>query len=236
MRIYTVLATIALLTFPFLLSAQVEIGIRAGANMSEADLQRFYEQPFELESMKGIQISIFGNFQIGSQFALQPEISYSQKGFEASWNNADSAYVLRTNYFEVPFLLEFGVPVGKNLRIFGNAGPNASYLYNAQEEFIDKINNVITNSDYDFNTENAIERLDLGVNFGGGISFRINRWKIMADARYNIGLLQLIDVDSANSFIQTAKNKVTNISIGASYTLVGNKNTFTPTPTTTKYY
>ena len=81
-----------------------------------------------------------------------------------------------------------------------------------------------------------LERLDLGVNFGGGISVRVNRWKFMADARYNIGLLSLIEVDSASSFFETAKNKVTNIALGASYTLIGNNNSFTPAPTTGKYY
>jgi len=81
-----------------------------------------------------------------------------------------------------------------------------------------------------------LERLDLGVNFGGGISVRINRWKIMADARYNIGLLSLIEVNSASNFFETAKNKVTNIALGASYTLIGNKNTFTPAPSTESYY
>ena len=229
MRIYIF---IAMLSFPFFLNAQIEIGFRAGANMAEADLQRLYDKPFELESMRGIQASLFANFQLGSSFALQPEISYSQKGFEASWNNADSSYTLRTNYFEVPLMLEFGIPIGKNLRIFGNAGPNASYLFNAKEEFFDNVNETFSITDYNFQEENMLERLDLGVNFGGGISVRINRWKIMADARYNIGLLSLIEVDSANNFFETAKNKVTNIAIGASYTLIGNKNTFTPAPTT----
>ena len=234
MRIYTI---IALLCFPFFLSAQMEIGFRAGANMAEADLQRLYDKPFELESMQGIQASIFVNFQLGPSIALQPEVSYSQKGFQASWNNADSSYLLRTNYFEVPLMLEFGIPVGKNLRVFGNVGPNASYLFDAQEEFQDNVNEIFTISEFNFEEENMLERLDIGVNFGGGISFRINRWKIMADARYNIGLLKLIEVDSANSFFETAKNKVTNIAIGASYTLIGNTNSFTPAPSSTgKYY
>jgi len=233
MRIYIF---VALLCFPFFLSAQVEIGFRAGANLAEADLQRLYDKPFELESMNGIQASLFVNFQLGSAIALQPEISYSQKGFEASWNNADSSYTLRTNYFEVPLMIEFGFPIGKNLRVFGNAGPNASYLFNAQEEFHDKINETFSISDFDFEEENMLERLDLGVNFGGGVSFRVNRWKFMADARYNIGLLNLIEVNSASSFFETAKNKVTNIALGASYTLLGNKKDFTPTPTTGRYY
>jgi len=233
MRIYTF---IAMLCFPFFLNAQIEIGFRAGANMAEADLQRLYDKPFELESMKGIQASLFVNFQLGSSIALQPEVSYSQKGFEASWNNADSSYTLRTNYFEMPLMLEFGIPIGKNLRVFGNAGPNASYLFNAKEEFHDNVNETFSITDYNFQEENMLERLDLGVNFGGGISVRIKRWKIMADARYNIGLLNLIEIDSANNFFETAKNKVTNIAIGASYTLIGNKNTFTPAPSTGNYY
>ena len=233
MRIYTF---IALLCFPFFLSAQVEIGFRAGANLAEADLRRFSNLPFELESMQGIQASLFANFQLGSAIAIQPEISYSQKGFEASWNNADSSYTLRSNYFEVPLMIEYGFPIGKNFRIFGNAGPNASYLFNAQEEFHDKINETFSITDYEFGDENMLERLDLGVNFGGGISVRVNRWKFMADARYNIGLLSLIEVDSASSFFETAKNKVTNIALGASYTLIGNNNSFTPAPTTGKYY
>ena len=225
-----------MLCFPFFLSAQVEIGFRAGANLAEADLQRFSNKPFDLESMKGINAGLFASFHLGSSISLQPEISYSQKGFEASWENADSSYTLRTDYFELPLLLEFGFPIGKSLRIFGNAGPNASYLFNAKEEFHDKINDDFSITDYNFEEENMLERLDLGINFGGGISVQVDRWKFIADVRYNIGLLKLIEIESANNFFESAKNKVTNIALGVSYTLIGHKNTFNPAPTTPKYY
>lgn len=211
-----------LLAFPTFLTAQLELGFRAGLNMSEANLQTTNGDLLEAARINGVNAGIFANIQIGSIIALQPEITFSQKGFKASWNTSDSSAILNANYLDMPIMLELGFGLGDNFRIFANAGPNVSYLLDAEEQFYDAVNDETMTTPFNLD-EAALERLDIGVNFGGGISLRINRWKYTLDARYNMGLKEILATEDAMSFVNNAKHRVTNISFGISYFVFGGK-------------
>ena len=231
------LIILCLFSFPTLLSAQLELGFRAGLNMSEAtDLRATNGDIIEAAQLNGINAGIFANFQLGSIVALQPEVTFSQKGFTASWDNSDSSSTLNTSYLDMPLMIEAGFAMGKNFRVFANAGPNVSYLIKAEEEFYNSMNGETTTTEYNFDIE-SLERLDIGVNFGGGISFRTNRWKYTLDARYNMGLKEIMATENAMDFVENAKHRVTNISIGISYFVFGGaKKMINTTKEVGKYY
>lgn len=215
------LIIICLFALPTLLSAQLELGFRAGLNMSDAsDLRATNGDLVEAAKLNGVNAGIFANIQLGSIMALQPEITFSQKGFTASWDSSDSSSTLNTSYLDMPVMIEVGAAMGNNFRIFANAGPNVSYLIKAEEEVYNSMNGETTTTEYNFDVE-SLERLDVGVNFGGGISFRTNRWKYTLDARYNMGLKEIMATENAMDFVENAKHRVTNISIGISYFVFG---------------
>lgn len=213
-----------LFIFPTFLFAQVEIGFRAGLNMSDAaDLRTTDGNLLEAARLNGVNAGLFVNIQLGNIMAVQPEVSFSQKGFRASWDgNSDSSSTLNTSYLDMPLMLEAGFALGDRFRVFANAGPNVSYLLEAEQQFYDALNNETTTVPYDFSTE-ALERLDIGVNFGGGFSLRMNRWKYTLGVRYNMGLKEILATTDAMDFIQSAKHRVTNISLGVSYFVFGGK-------------
>ncbi len=231
------LIIICLFALPTLLTAQLELGFRAGLNMSEAtDLRATNGDLIKAAKLNGVNAGIFANFQLGSIVALQPEVTFSQKGFTATWDGSDSSSTLNTSYLDMPLMIEAGFAMGKNFRVFANAGPNVSYLIKAEEEFYNAMNGETTTTEYDFDVE-SLERLDVGVNFGGGISFRTNRWKYTLDARYHMGLKEIMATEDAMDFVENAKHRVTNISVGISYFVFGGaKKMINTTKDAGKYY
>ncbi|MDB4538946.1 MAG: porin family protein [Saprospiraceae bacterium] len=212
-----------LFSLPTLLNAQLELGFRAGLNMSEADdLRATNGDLIKAAQLNGINAGVFAKFQIGSIIALQPEVTFSKKGFVTSWDNSDSSSMLNTSYLDMPLMIEAGLAIGKRFRIFANAGPNVSYLIKAEEEFYDSMNGETTKTAFNFDVE-SFERLDVGVNFGGGISLRTRRWKYTLNARYNMGLKEIMSNKDAMSFVENAKYRVTNISLGISYFVFGGR-------------
>ena len=60
----------------------------------------------------GLQLGVFYVKSISKYFAVQPELFYSQRGlhfYQIELYN--SAYSLEVNYFEVPVLLKFKIPL-----------------------------------------------------------------------------------------------------------------------------
>jgi len=216
------LIIILFFSFPTLIFAQLELGMRFGLNMSEANLESTNGDLIEAARLNGVNIAAFANFQLGKIVAFQPEIAFSQKGFEPTFTTADSSSTVKTDYLDMPLMMEAGFALGNKGRVFVNAGPNVSYLIKAEEEFYNGTNGETMTLPYNME-EGTLERLDFGVNFGGGFSLRANRWKYTLDVRYNMGLQEILAVEDAYDFADKAKHRVTNISVGISYFVFGGK-------------
>lgn len=222
-------------TFPTLIFAQLEVGFRAGLNMSEADLRTTNGDIVEAAKLNGVNVGAFANVQLGNVFALQPEVTFSQKGFRATWDNSDSSSTMNMSYLDMPLMVEAGFKMGNSFRVFASAGPNVSYLLDAEKEFYDSMNGETTTQPFDF-SEESLERLDVGVNFGGGFSVRVNRWKYTLDARYNMGLKEIMASEDAMDFIENAKHRMTSISVSISYFVFGGKKKMLETPPSQQRY
>jgi len=219
------LVIILFFALPTFLSAQLELGIRAGMNMTDADLRDTNGDLLEAARINGVNVGGFANIQIGNIFAIQPEVTFSQKGFKVDNGldtGVDTASTVNMDYLDFPLMLEMGFALGSRFRIYGNAGPNISYLLNAEEEMYDAANGETTTVPFDFSNE-SLDRWDTGVNFGGGFSFRMNRWKYSLDARYNMGLKEIMASGDAMDFVNNAKHRMTNISVTVSYFVFGGK-------------
>jgi len=219
MRNYLFLFALLLPTFSY---AQAEIGFRVGVNMAELNYEAIASNPLELTANNGIQFSTTTNFRIARYFSIQPELVFSQKGYMYKEDGSNFNSFL-SNYLELPLLLELSIPLGETFQIYGDAGPNLSYLVNATQKLFDINTNEYTQSKVDFDAQEELERVDYGFNFGGGFSIRVKRNKFTFDVRYNMGLNDIMNVDSTQAAFQLARNKVTNFAVGYSYILFGKK-------------
>lgn len=103
---------------------KLQLGITGGFNVS--NLYDASSRNFVAGSLIG---GVFGGFlsiPIGTYLGLQPEVLYSQKGFGMSGSDATGQYyyIDRSNYIDVPILLQFK-PIPE---VYFLGGPEFSYL------------------------------------------------------------------------------------------------------------
>ena len=93
-----------------------------------------------------------------------------------------------TDYFQVPILGKVGIGSG-NVGAYFNAGPSLGYLISATN--VDEENETEEKLDLD-NLGDVINRFDLGLNLGGGVSAKLGPGKLYLDFRYDLGLNEFI--------------------------------------------
>jgi hypothetical protein len=157
-------------------SVKTIFGIKGGANLSN-----LYVDEINDENAKfGFQVGFFAKGAITENFAIQPELIYSQKGAELDYDNifASSKTAIKLHYVELPVLavINFG-----KLNI--HAGPYISYLAGVT------VKNKSDNGD-DFEEEidkDNFESFDYGL--AGGLG--IDGDGIGFGVRYNYGLKEI---------------------------------------------
>jgi hypothetical protein len=106
-------------------------GLKAGANYSNVyDTQG---EDFQADPKLGFAGGAFLSIPIGKYLGVQPEVLYSQKGFQASGKFLASTYSVSrtTSFVDVPVLFAF-----KPSEFFTiMAGPQYSYLVNQKDVF-----------------------------------------------------------------------------------------------------
>lgn len=156
-------------------SSNLKFGIKGGVNFSN-----FYTQDVEDNNvLTGFNAGIFAKVPITSSFAIQPELLYTTKGAELTYNNSfvNGTSKFRLNYIELPVLLV--VNLTKNFNI--HAGPYVAYLVdgkatnNSQGTLFDTESN-LSNEDYN--------KFDTGLSVGLGFDSN----DIGFGVRYNYGL------------------------------------------------
>lgn len=206
-----------------LITAQSGYGIRAGLNFAD------YNPNYEIDSMGteeaatkllGVQAGIFYSISGDGLFAVQPELSFSQKGIRY----ADSGNLLaqRTlNYMEFNFLGKTGIINSENVKSYVQLGPGVSYLVSGSDRF--QTTTGVLKEKIDFDKAN-LQRLDLSIHAAFGAAFRIGfENALFIEARYNLGLSDLNDIPDSQQPDGYAEvnNRVLGITIGYIYYLDG---------------
>ena len=178
-------------------SAQLgPIGIKAGMNM--ADLSGDVENT----SMKaGLVVGAWANFSLG-MFDIQPELLYSMKGAkqDVGTTEIDNKY----NYFEVPILVKYNLPLPGALKPSIYAGPSFSILMSAKADDVD-IKDNLKSSDY-------------SLIVGAGVMMDMQSYVLTFDARYNLGLSDINDISGAT---EEVKNSTIMLMAGIGFKLPG---------------
>jgi len=106
-------------------------GLKAGANYSNVyDMQG---EAFQADPKLGLAAGVFLAIPIGKYLGIQPEVLYSQKGFQATGVILGNTYNLSrtTSYIDVPLLFSFKPSEFITLL----AGPQYSYLMKQKDVF-----------------------------------------------------------------------------------------------------
>ncbi len=162
-------------------------GIKGGYNLAAVSFDG--DGDGETEQRHGFHIGVYGESFISESFSIQPELMYSQQGYEIT--NSSGTFTQKLNYINLPLMLK-AYP-SKNL--FLEAGPQIGLAISHKEEYSGLFSG---SQEYDPNN------FDWGMNFGGGLKFDSG---ISLGVRYHLGLGDLYDEGKA-------QNRVLQFSLG----------------------
>lgn len=185
-------------------STSPQFGIKGGVNFSNI----YNEDVDDNNMLTSFNAGVFAVLPISELIAIQPEVLYSRKGAELTYNNvfAKGKTKFNLNYIEVPVLLR--VNLTKNLNI--HAGPYIGFLIDANAKNESNGNT----STYNFDNDN-FNKIDAGLSAGIGLDFDVFGF----GARYNYGMTKIQkDIDFAGKNY-SSEGKNSSISLYATFKL-----------------
>ncbi len=174
--------------------ADVTYGLRGGLNlMNRATTEK---NSITTGDRTGFHAGLVMQYRTDSNFIVQPEILYSQKGYTFKAATLDNTTAM--DYVEVPILLKYNIKATKGLYLQPTVAPFAGYAVVAK--------NIYKGAIIDGETDllEDINRLNYGVDFGLDIQL-ID--KVLVGARYQLGLA---DFDGDDNVLDKNKKETHN--------------------------
>ncbi|MFZ4457027.1 MAG: porin family protein [Bacteroidales bacterium] len=144
----------------------LQMGVKAGLNYSNVyDTQG---DQFKADGRFGLALGGFLSIPIGRFLGIQPEILFSQKGFQGTGNVLGSPYSFNrtTNYIDIPILLQLKASEQFTLLV----GPQYSFLIKQSDVF--STNVLTTQQEQEFSNDNIRKNT---LCFLGGLDVNIDR-------------------------------------------------------------
>jgi|SRR5699024_6939966 len=175
-----ILLAIGLVSKPAQAQSSIDFGIRGGlnfANLNDTDL--------DTDSRTGFMVGVYANYLIpNSPVSIQPEVLYTQKGFE--YGDATA----KLGYIEIPVLAKFDWVMDGNITPHVYFGPYIGFNVSAEAEG--------PQGDVDVDIEDTVNTTDFGVIVGAGVD--VNRFNV--GVRYGAGLTEVADnIDGKNGVL-----------------------------------
>jgi hypothetical protein len=161
-------------------------GIKGGYNLAAVN----YDGSGETGQRHGFHVGVYGESFISESFSIQPELMYSQQGYEIK--NSTGTFTQKLDYINLPIM--FKAYPSKNF--FLEAGPQVGLAISHKEEY-----EGFFSSTQEYDPKN----FDWGMNFGAGIKTNSG---ISFGVRYHLGLGDLYDDNNK------AQNRVWQFSLG----------------------
>ena len=152
-----------------------KFGIKAGVNFSNLYTQNVDDN----NVLTGFNVGVFAKLPITDFLAIQPELLYTTKGAQLTYNNyfVNGTAKFNLNYIEIPVLAVINLTNNFSIQ----AGPYVSFLTNG------KVTNDANVKAFDFQDEiknDDFNRVDFGL--AAGLAVDIETFSV--GVRYNYGL------------------------------------------------
>jgi hypothetical protein len=154
---------------------RVQFGAKAGLNASKLN----YEKSTDGDYKASFHVGALAHIHLTKQFALQPEVMYSEQG--TTLTEGSNKYQIHLNYINVPVLVQYMTGTGLRLE----TGPQFGYLLHAANETPG--GDVEVNSNYN--------KFDFAWAVGAGYKFASG---FGIDGRYNYGITDVNNVIPTN--------------------------------------
>ena len=178
---------LVLLAAPQVQAQSFDLGVKGGVNLANVSTNIPTIEDIKT-SNTGFVGGAFLGIGLGSVFSIQPELLYSQKGFSAEEGDLEAS--LNTNYLEIPLLVKANLDAGL-LRPAIYAGPVLSFETSCNFSLAGISEDCDVGDDF---TER--KTTEWGLDFGANLDILLGPIMLVADARYQLGLTNLADVDT----------------------------------------
>jgi hypothetical protein len=169
-------------------------GVKGGVVLSTLDLTipNFITSP---DQQIGLTAGAFVGRRFPGRIHLDVEALVTTKG--ASYNlGEDLENLLTLTYLEVPVLARAAV----FRSVYVSGGPYFAF----------KLKEVHEEDGEEIGINDEVKKSDFGVAFGGGVVFG----RLVFDARYSLGLIDIVDVDTGGFAEPTAKTRALSLTVG----------------------
>ena len=155
-----------------------KFGIKGGINFSNLSTKEADKD----KMLTGFNIGVFAKMPIAHAFAIQPELYYTTKGAQVTYNSTfvNGTAKFNLNYIEMPLLLVMNVADNFNIHF----GPYVAYMINGK--VTNESNATLFNFENNITTEDY-NRFEAGIAAGAGFDFGA----FSLGARYTYGLTKV---------------------------------------------
>lgn len=202
--------------------SQIAVGVKTGINWSNINTSATSGGTIpNVDFLASVNLGVFAEIGLSENFAIQPELVYTKKGFQIKEGFDFDLFKLpvfagvkvqtKINYLEMPLLAKYKFGTGA-IKAYVTAGPTLGYALNGKLQT--KANFIIdiplSNTNIDMSNDN-FNRFEVGATVGAGVDFPMGSGSFFVDARYTHGLTKVDNI----SFAELAlKNKVFGLSVG----------------------
>lgn len=201
-----IFSVVTLLTIGFTSQAQeIKYGVKAGLNLADWGMDAQNTNVKE-----GINAGVLAELKFTENFAIQPEVVYSQQGTELEvkyWTgsnvSAKETYTSKIDYINIPVVLKYYVFEGLNIQ----AGPQIGFVVSAKDKI--EYTGFDGRQDLEFDAKDSYKNVDFSILGGLGYDLPLG---IFLQARYTYGLSN-INNDEETDDVKLSNN-VISFSVG----------------------
>ena len=196
------------------LTAQVTLGVRAGASLSEFEVTGVVVEAEERR--RGIMLGLTAAVPVHARFGVELGVSYVQRGSTSTLANVNVDFW--PNYLRASMLGVASAPVfGETLAIRLLAGPVLAMETSCRQETRFLLQPIVVLLDCDDPESNPkTTTFDFGLLGGAGVRFApAGRVSLTLDLLYSRGLRSILDTELA----QTAENRAFTLQAGLDFPL-----------------
>lgn len=185
-------------------NAQATLGLKAGVVAATVS----GDNTEEADNRFGFQVGATANFGINDMFSFQPELLYSQKGFQLEAEDSGVNLESKTtfHYIDLPLLARLNAG-----GLFFEAGPQFGYLVGRKTE-TEFSGGGVSGSGSDDDLD-GFRKLDVG--YIAGLGYQLESG-LSLGVRYNGGITNIFDVDDEND-ADKVRNSVFQFQVGYSF-------------------
>lgn len=174
MKKISVFIAAAMFSTALFAQTSAKFGLKGGLNIANLKI----DEQESADNRFGLHLGGLAHIHLAPQFALQPEVVYSQQGLKTNVTGTETT--LKLDYVNIPVMLQYMFDNGFRIE----AGPQLGFLVNA------KVGSLDNKEDY--------KSTDVGVGLGLGY---LSYSGFGVSGRYNFGLTNINEYEPSNKIM-----------------------------------